>query len=172
MSSNKTIYVDVISESLGIRPITDFFPDYNFNVSAPEDSASNTPKGMPMDYYFAGTFAGHTHTDEYKEQLSGMMTERRKDNPQMGNFQPHTDETKAILREKSMGNTNGRVSGYTLSDEFKENKRQYMHENNPMDNPESVAKLSASMKVKKKCPHCDMMGSPATLARHIKARHA
>ena len=172
MSSNKTIYVDVISESLGIRPITDFFPDYNFNVSAPEDSASNTPKGMPMDYYFAGTFAGHTHTDEYKEQLSGMMTERRKDNPQMGHFQPHTDETKAKISESLQGNINGRTSGYTLSDEFKENKRQYMHENNPMDNPESVAKLSASMKVKKKCPHCDMMGSPATLARHIKARHA
>ena len=41
-----------------------------------------------------------------------------------------------------------------------------------MDNPESVAKLSTTMKVKKKCPHCDMMGNPATLARHIKARHA
>ena len=172
MSSNKTIYVDVISESLGIRPITDFFPDYNFNVSAPEDSASNTPKGMPMDYYFAGTFAGHTHTDEYKEQLSGMMTERRKDNPQMGNFQPHTDDAREKISLGMMGKKNNLGKNWSNSDEFKENKRQYMHENNPMDNPESRAKLSVKMKVKKKCPHCDMMGSPATLARHIKARHA
>ena len=84
----------------------------------------------------------------------------------------HTEETRELLREKSLGNTNGRISGYKLSDEFKEKRRVIMTENNPMDNPESVAKLSSKMKVKKKCPHCDMMGNPATLARHIKARHA
>ena len=168
-----SIYIDPIGESLGLKPIREYFPDYDFDPPVPEDASSNTPKGMPMDYYFPSTFEGLTHTDEYKEQLSKMMTERRKENPQMGNFKPHTEETKKLLSEKGMGNTNGRTSGYTLSDEFKENARQrWLGDNNPMNNPESVAKLSTTMKAKKKCPHCDMMGNPATLARHIKARHA
>ena len=166
MSSDTTIYAPDLHDPfvIGLQEMP--MPDL------PEDSYSNTPKGMPVDYYFTTTFEGLTHTDEYKERLSEMMTERRKDNPQMGNFQPHTDETKAKISESLQGNVNGCTSGYTLSDEFKEKKRQmWLGDENPMNNPESVAKLSATMKVKKKCPHCDMMGNPATLARHIKARH-
>lgn len=167
-----SIYIDPIGESLGLKPIQEYFPDYDFDPPVPEDASSNTPKGMPVDYYFTTTFEGLTHTDEYKERLSEMMTERRKDNPQMGNFQPHTDDAREKISLGMMGKKNNLGKNWSNSDEFKENRRQYMHENNPMDNPESVAKLSTTMKVKKKCPHCDMMGNPATLARHIKARHA
>jgi len=129
-----SIYIDPIGESLGLKPIQEYFPDYNLNPSVPEDSI----------YRWGGRETGWNHAEETKE----------------------------LIREKGMGNTNGRTSGYTLSDEFKEKRRVIMTNNNPMDNPESVAKLSTTMKVKKKCPHCDMMGNPATLARHIKARHA
>ena len=129
-----SIYIDPIGESLGLKPIQEYFPDYNLNPSVPEDSI----------YRWGGRETGWNHTEETKE----------------------------LLRERSIGNTNGRTSGYALSDEFKDKRRVIMTNNNPMDNPESVAKLSTTMKVKKKCPHCDMMGNPATLARHIKARHA
>lgn len=167
-----SIYIDPIGESLGLKPIQEYFPDYNLNPSVPEDASSNTPKGMPVDYYFPSTFEGLTHTDEYKEQLSKMMTERRKENPQMGNFKPHTDDVRGKISLGMMGKKNNLGKNWSNSDEFKEKRRVFMTNKNPMNNPESVAKLSTTMKVKKKCPHCDMMGNPATLARHIKARHA
>ena len=168
-----SIYIDPIGESLGLKPIREYFPDYNLNPSVPEDASSNTPKGMPVDYYFPSTFEGLTHTDEYKEQLSKMMTERRKENPQMGNFKPHTEETKKLLSERSMGNSSALGCNWSNPQSHKQaTKERMLTDKNPMNNPESVAKLSTTMKVKKKCPHCDMMGNPATLARHIKARHA
>ena len=164
-----SIYIDPIGESLGLKPIREYFPDYDFDPPVPEDASSNTPKGMPMDYYFPSTFEGLTHTDEYKEQLSKMMTERRKENPQMGNFKPHTEETKKLLSEKSMGNTNGRTSGYTLSDEFKENARQrWLGDDNPMSNPESVEKVRKSAFNKKPCPTCGQKMNAGNLSRHIK----
>ena len=39
-------------------------------------------------------FLGKTHTDEYKKKLSLMMTERRKKNKNMGNFDKHSTKTK------------------------------------------------------------------------------
>ena len=85
----------------------------------------------------------------------------------------HTEETKALLSERSMGNTNGRTSGYTLSDEFKEKKRQmFLGDKNPMNNPESVEKVRKSAFNKKPCPHCGQEMNAGNLSQHIKARHA
>ena len=33
-----SIYIDPIGESLGLKPIQEYFPDYNLNPSVPEDS--------------------------------------------------------------------------------------------------------------------------------------
>ena len=84
----------------------------------------------------------------------------------------HTEETKELLREKSRGNTNGRISGYKLSDEFKEKRRQHNLINNPMNNPESVEKVRKAAFNKKPCPHCGQKMNAGNLSRHIKARHA
>ena len=88
-------------------------------------------------------FEGKTHSDEVKAILSVAMKERRKKHPRMGHYQPHTDEVKAVLREKSLGNQNGRISGYTLDDDFKEKKRVYMSDpnNNPAKRPDVREKL-------------------------------
>ena len=84
----------------------------------------------------------------------------------------HTEETRELLREKSRGNSSALGKNWSNPDSHKQAATARMLTNNPMNNPNSVAKISKKMKVKKKCPHCDMMGNPATLARHIKARHA
>ena len=80
---------------------------------------------------------------EVKAKYSAMMKERRANNPQMGHYQPHSDETKKKLAEASMGNTArlGR-GGQKLSDEFKENKRQaWLGDKNPAKRPEVREKL-------------------------------
>ena len=84
----------------------------------------------------------------------------------------HTDETKELLREKSLGNTNGRISGYKLSDEFKEKQRQRKLKDNPMNNPEYVEKIRKHALNKKPCPHCGQKMNAGNLSRHIKSRHA
>jgi len=86
-------------------------------------------------------FKGKTHTKEYKEKLSKMMKEKRAKYPKMGHHKPHTNETKEKIRQKSMGNLNGKISGYTLSVETKEKMRCRMLSNNPAKRPEVRAKL-------------------------------
>ena len=163
--SSKSIYpIDTIAEFLGMSP------QYNIDDSIPEDSTSDTPKGMPWDYYFPGDvppFTGLTHSDEHKAKLSILMKERRANNPEMGNHQPHTEETKNKVSEALMGNTNklGKT-GAKLSDEFKENRRKIMTENNPMSNPESIEKVRQKALKKFPCKHCGWEMNKGGLSRH------
>lgn len=130
-----SIYIDPIGESLGLKPIQEYFPDYNLNPSVPEDSI----------YRWGGRETGWNHTEETKE----------------------------LIREKAMGNSNALGKNWSNPDSHKKaSTARMLTDANPMSNPDHRAKLSETMRNKKKCPHCDMMGNPATLARHIKARHA
>jgi hypothetical protein len=56
-----TIYQDTISESLGLRPITDFFPDYDFNYK-PEDASLKMNGSL-------NPFWGLQHTNQTKDRL-------------------------------------------------------------------------------------------------------
>lgn len=49
---------------------------------------------------------GTGQSNEYKKRLSIMMKERRKDNPNMGNYSPHKKETKKKISEAGKGNKN------------------------------------------------------------------
>ena len=163
--SSKTIYPkDPIAEFLGMSP------QYNIDYSLPEDSTSDTPKGMPWDYYFPGDvhpFLGHTHSKEHKAKLSILMKERRANNPEMGRFGPQSEETKNKVSEGLRGNTNklGKT-GAKLSDEFKENRRKIMTENNPMSNEESRAKCSTAALRKWPCKTCGKEMNKGNLSRH------
>ncbi len=86
---------------------------------------------------------GSTHTPEYKKRLSVMMTERRKENSQMGNYQPHTEETKAKISKSLEGNSNrlGKT-GNKMSDESKAKMSERMKgDTNPVRRPEVREKL-------------------------------
>ncbi len=85
----------------------------------------------------------------------------------------HTEETKELLREKSMGNSSALGKNWSNPNSHKKAATERMlTDANPMSNPDSREKISSKMKVKKKCPHCDMMGNAGNMARHIKARHS
>lgn len=87
----------------------------------------------------------------------------------------HTDETKELIRQRGMGNANkkGKKVKWTKEglESHIEHSRKRFTENNPMNNPEYRERVRQYALKKQQCPHCDMMGNPATLARHIKARH-
>ena len=55
----------------------------------------------------------------------------------------HNDETKEKIRKASLGNMNGKISGYKLDEEFKDKKRKYMSDpnNNPAKRTEVREKL-------------------------------
>ena len=57
-----SIYYDSISEALGLRPIKELVPDYEENISIPEDSVSDV-NGEFNPFY------GFTHTEETKQIL-------------------------------------------------------------------------------------------------------
>lgn len=57
-----SIYYDSISEALGLRPIKELVPDYEENISIPEDVYIQM-KGELNPFY------GKTHTEETKEIL-------------------------------------------------------------------------------------------------------
>jgi hypothetical protein len=88
-------------------------------------------------------FAGKTHSDEYKKQLSLMMKERRKHNNNMGNFMPHTDETKNKISDSLKGNSNKKgKTGYKLSEETKEKMSEARKgDNNPSKRADVREKL-------------------------------
>jgi len=58
-----SIYIDPIGESLGLKPIREYFPDYNLNPSVPEDS------------WYSGKLGtlGLKKTDETKQLISESM---------------------------------------------------------------------------------------------------
>lgn len=164
--SSKSIYSkDPIAEFLGMSP------QYNIDDSIPEDSTSDVPKGMTWDYYFPGDvppFTGLTHSKEHKQKLSILMKERRANNPEMGNHEPHTEETKNKLSEAMMGKQNklGKT-GAKLSDEFKENQRQRMlSDYNPMSNPGSIEKVRQKALRKFPCKTCGKEMNKGNLSRH------
>ena len=88
-----SIYIDPIGESLGLKPIQEYFPDYNLNPSVPEDSI----------YRWGGRETGWNHTEETKELL------REKG---MGNTNGRTsgytlsDEFKENARQRWLGDDN------------------------------------------------------------------
>ena len=86
-------------------------------------------------------FQGKSHSDEYKQQLSEMMKERRANNPQMGHHISHSTETKKKIRKAASNQTNHNNGGYTLSDEFKEKCRQRMLKDNPAKKQEVREKI-------------------------------
>jgi hypothetical protein len=89
-------------------------------------------------------FEGKTHSNEYKKELSKMMKEKRKKFPKMGNHKPHKEETKEKIKMASMGNMNGKISGYKLDDDFKEKKRKYMSD--PNNNPAKRADVREKLR--------------------------
>jgi hypothetical protein len=157
--SSKSIYpTDLIAELLGMSP------QYNIDYSIPEDG-ENVP--LTGEELFFGGFKGHTHSKEHKQKLSILMKEKRANNLSMGNHKPHTQETRNKVSEGLRGNTNklGKT-GAKLSDEFKENRRKIMTENNPMHNPESRAKSSKAALRKWPCKTCGKEMNKGNLSRH------
>jgi hypothetical protein len=57
------IYTDPLCSALGVRPITDFFPDYDFNDISSSFEAYNNVSGHLNPFY------GLTHTEETKDRL-------------------------------------------------------------------------------------------------------
>ena len=164
--SSKPIYPkdpDPIAEFLGMSPL------YNIDDSIPEDSTSDTPKGMPWDYYFPGDahpFLGHTHSKEHKAKLSILMKERRANNPEMGRFGPQSEETKNKVSEGLRGNTNALGKTWTNSQEFKDKCKKRFETYNPMDNEESRAKCSKAALRKFPCKTCGKEMNKGNLSRH------
>ena len=79
---------------------------------------------------------------------------------------PHTEETKRQISLSLLGNTNGRTSGYKLSDEFKSKRSKIMLKDNPMNNEESRNKVRASALIKVPCPKCGWKMNKGNLSRH------
>ena len=162
--SSKSIYpIDPIAEFLGMSPL------YNIDYSTPEDATSDTPKGMSWDYYFPGDahpFLGKTHSDEHKAKLSILMKERRANNPEMGNHESHTEETKNKVSEALIGNTNALGKTWTNSQEFKDKCKKRFETYNPMDNEESRAKCSTAALRKFPCKTCGKEMNKGNLSRH------
>ena len=88
----------------------------------------------------------------------------------------HTDETKELIRQGGMGNTNkkkGKKANWTEEGmrSLVDYARQNFLTNNPMSNPESVEKVRQSAFNKKPCPHCGQKMNAGNLKRHIASRH-
>ena len=85
-----------MAESLGIRPITDYFPDYNpANLDIPSDSTNGWGGSKPGQN--AGSkhpLWGKTHSKETKKKMSQSHAGVPKG--------PHSSSTKALMREKAL----------------------------------------------------------------------
>ena len=86
-------------------------------------------------------FLGKTHTDEYKKKLSLMMTERRKKNKNMGNFDKHSTKTKEKIAESLKGNKNKLGKKGPNKKPYKGKYTWLMGKNNPAKRPEVREKL-------------------------------
>ena len=88
-------------------------------------------------------FSGKTHSKEYKIKLSRLMREKRKLFDKMGNYMPHTEETKNKISESLKGNTNKKgKTGYKLSEETKEKMSESRKgDNNPSKRADVREKL-------------------------------
>ena len=81
----------------------------------------------------------------------------------------HNEETKELLREKSMGNSSALGKNWSNPDSHKKAATERMlTDANPMSNPDSRAKVRKSALNKKPCPHCGFKMNAGNLSRHIK----
>ena len=86
-------------------------------------------------------FKGKTHSDKHKKKLSILMKEKR-EKYQMGNYQPHSPQTKQKISETLTGHAKTNFGGYKLSNETKKNMSiAKKGDNNPAKRPDVREKL-------------------------------
>ena len=89
-------------------------------------------------------------------------------------YAPHSEETKELLRQKGIGNTNKTGKKVLDTTNFSITMKKRIENGewvNPMDNPKSVDKIRKKALIKHPCPHCGQEMNAGNLARHIKSRH-
>ena len=128
------IYQDQMSESLGIRPITDFFPNYNFNKMPDPDQV--------IDCHWGG-WHGMSHTEESKELIR--QSKIGKLNPAYG---------------KKLSDDHPFKDGYNTGKKFSEDHKQKMSQAKLGKAKTDSHKQAMSQAQKDyfaekvECPHC------------------
>lgn len=129
------IYTDAISASLGIRPIQEYFPDFNFNAK-PDDSS--------LDKRAWFDWTGKNHTEETKELCR--QAKLGELNPQFGKSLPDDHPFKR-----------GYNKGLKFSEDRKEKMRQAkLNKSKSFSHKEAMSEAHRQRLAEKVCcPHCN-----------------
>lgn len=106
---------------------------------------------------------GYKHSEKFRRLRKKLM----KGN-QIRKGITFTKESREKISKSLIGNSNklGKT-GAKLSDEFREKRKVYMSQNNPMNNPEYRQKISEYLKSNKKpCSKCKRLMNAGNLSRH------
>lgn len=155
-----TIYQDKISESLGLLPITFYFPDFKEDDSIPEGSTIGS-------FGFLGPHSEETKkmmSESRKGEKNSFYGKKHEDTKICASFgmlgKRHTEETKKKISVSSIGKP-GTNNGKKFGPRSEEQKKRISEATK-----KAMADLPKRVNKKVCCPYCNKIGAGSNMTRY------